>query len=395
MRIRRELKIFLFAILFLSKRKSSVFIFIILSFLIFVIASATFISESIKKELIITHTELPDIVVQKIVGGRQQYLPVSYIDDVLDIPGISRIYPRIWGYYYFDYAGVNFSIVGIDPFEPQYKKSLEDAIADFDINKLLSTNNWIIVGYGIHTLFNEIAYINEAYFKKPDGQYLAVTPIGVLGKDGSILNGDIVLMSKDYAKELLGLKDNEVTDFAVDVYNKNEIVTIAAKIRDRLKDVRTVTKEDVLNSYNSVFNYKSGIFLSLFGVLIFTMIIIVIDKLSGISESERLEIGVLKSTGWSTGDILKLKFYESSFLALFSYIFAVLAAMIYVFLLKAPVMIDIFRGYGALKLDYHLIFAVNFYTLSLIFFTTIPFYISAVIIPTYKLSTIDTYEVFR
>lgn len=395
MKLKRELKIFLFSILFLSKRKSSVFIFIILSFLIFIIASATFTCESIKKELVITHSELPDIVVQKIVGGRQQHLPVSYIDAVVDIPGIKMIYPRIWGYYYFDYAGVNFSIMGIDPYEPQYKKSLEDAIIDFEINQLLSTKNWMIAGYGIHKLFNEVAYINEAYFRKPDGKYLSLTPIGVLNKNGSIFNSDMVLISKDYAKELLGLKNNEVTDFAIDVYNKNEIVSIASKIRDLLKDVRTITKQDVLNSYNSVFNYKSGIFLSLFGTLIFTMIIIVIDKLSGLSEGERMEIGVLKSTGWTTNDILKLKFYESSFLALLSYVFAVLVAMVYVFLLKAPVMIDIFKGYGALKIHYHLIFAANFYVLSLIFFTTIPFYISAVIIPTYKLSTIDTYEVFR
>jgi len=90
------------------------------------------------------------------------------------------------------------------------------------------------------------------------------------------------------------------------------------------------------------------------------MMIIVIDKLSGISQAEKIEIGVFKATGWTVNDILKLKFYEASFLALLSYMTGVTVGMIYVFYLKAPVMINIFSGYATLKLNYELIFAINF-----------------------------------
>lgn len=395
MSINKEIRIFLFSILLLSKRKNSIFLFLILSLLIFTISSASFITESIKKELFITHEELPDIVIQKVTGGRQQYIPTDYADQIIDIPGVKHIYPRVWGYYYFDYVEVNFSIVGIDPFEPQHKASLEDAIKNFDIASLSAKDNWMIQGYGISNLFKQIAYINEAYFKKPDGEYLKLIPVGTLNSKGSIFNNDIVLVSKATARILLGMKDNEATDIAIEVYNKNEIPTIASKIRDRLKSVRTVTKNDVINSYKNVFNYKSGFFISLFGVLIFTMMIIVIDKLSGISQAEKTEIGVFKATGWTVNDILKLKFYEASFLALFSYMTGITMGMVYVFYLKAPVMIDIFSGYATLKLDYALIFAINFKVLAMIFFAVIPFYMGAVIIPAYRLASVDTYEVFR
>jgi len=268
MSINKEIRILLFSILLLSKRKNSIFLFLILCLLVFTISSASFITESIKKELFITHDDLPDIVIQQITGGRQQYIPVDYTDQIIDIPGIKHIYPRVWGYYYFDYAEVNFSIVGIDPFEPQYKASLEEGIKNFDIASLSSKDNWMIQGYGISKLFQEIAYINEAYFKKPDGEYLKLTPVGTLNSKGSIFNSDIVLVSKPTARILLGMNDNEATDIAIEVYNKNEITTIASKIRDKLKIVRTITKNDVLNSYKNVFNYKSG-FLSAYLVFSF------------------------------------------------------------------------------------------------------------------------------
>jgi len=45
----------------------------------------------------------------------------------------------------------------------------------------------------------------------------------------------------------------------------------------------------------------------------------------------------------------------------------VTVGMIYVFYLKAPVMINIFSGYATLKLNYELIFAINFKVLAMIF----------------------------
>lgn len=395
MKIGRELNIFLFSINLLLKRKSSYYIFLILTVLVFFIASASFITASIKKELILTHEELPDIVIQRVIGGRQQYVHMDYIDKIVSIPGIKSILPRVWGYYYFDYSGVNFSIVGIDPLEPFYKKSLEESIKHIKIDELTIRDDWMILGNGVRSLFSDIGYLDYAYFKKPDGEYVKLRRFDYLNGESAIFTNDIILISQKMARTLLGMDEDYVTDIAVNVYNKNEVVTIAAKIRDILKDVRTVTKKDILNSYQNVFNYKLGFFITLFGVLFFTMMVIVIDKLGGLSETEKLEIGVLKATGWTTSDVLRLKFYESSFLVLQAYIMGVLLSMIYVYLLKAPIMMNMFNGYATLKTEYQLIFAVDFKTLFFVFITIVPFYIAAIIIPTYRIATLDTYEVFK
>ncbi|MGC8768845.1 ABC transporter permease [Calditerrivibrio sp.] len=395
MKIGKEFNIFLFSIKLLLKRKSSYYIFLILMVLVFFIASASFITASIKKELILTHEELPDIVIQRVIGGRQQYIPMDYIDKIVSIPGIKSILPRVWGYYYFDYSRVNFSIVGIDPLEPFYKKSLEENIKHIKTDDLIKRDDWMILGNGVRRLFSEIGYVDYAYFKKPNGEYIKLLRFDYLTQESAIFTNDIILISQNTARKLLGMDDDYVSDIVVNVYNKNEVVTIAAKIRDILKDARTVTKKDILNSYQNVFNYKFGFFITLFGVLVFTMMVIVIDKLGGLSETEKLEIGVLKATGWTTSDVLRLKFYESSFLVLQAFIIGVLLAVIYVYILKAPIMMNIFSGYASLKTEYQLIFAVDFKTLFLIFIAIVPFYIAAIIIPTYRIATLDTYEVFK
>jgi len=395
MRLSREIRIFLFSISLLSKRKSSFFIFFILTFLIFTVSSASFIVESIKKELMITHDELPDIVVQKVIGGRQQYINIENIDKIVNIPGIKNIVPRIWGYYFFEYSNINFSVIGIDPLEPFYKRSLEEVFKNVDLLKLSRSDDWMILGDGISNHFKKIGYLDASYFKKPDGSYLKLIPYLIIDKKSAVFTNDMVFVSKKAAKAILGLEDEYCTDIAINVYNKNEVVNISSKIRDILKDVRTINKMDVLNSYQNVFNYKSGFFITLFGILIFNMIIIVVDKLSGLSESEKIEIGILKATGWTTGDILKLKFYESSFFVLQAYIIGLFLAMIYVFIFKAPLMINIFSGYGSLKLNYQLIFAFNFKILIFIFLSVVPFYLAAVLIPSYKVAVTDVYEVFK
>ena len=91
----------------------NIFIFIVLFLLIFLLSSIFFITNSIQKELSLTQNSLPDITIQKLQGGREQNIDINLIDEIANIDGISKITPRVWGYYYFKNISANFVLVGV------------------------------------------------------------------------------------------------------------------------------------------------------------------------------------------------------------------------------------------------------------------------------------------
>ena len=156
-----------------------------------------------------------------------------------------------------------------------------------------------------------------------------------------------------------------------------------------------VTKEQLKMSYEHLYNYKSGIFLALFTIALFTFFIIIYDKVSGLSSQEKREVGILKAVGWSINDILKEKFYESSLISLFSYFLGIGISFFYVYILQAPLLKNIFIGYSNLQSSFELPFVMDYQTLFLVFFLSVPIYIAATIIPAWRVATLQTDEVIR
>ncbi len=160
-------------------------------------------------------------------------------------------------------------------------------------------------------------------------------------------------------------------------------------------DSRVITKDDLKISYQNIFDYKSGIFLALFVVSIFTFFIIIYDKTSGLSSEQKREIGILKAIGWRVDDVLKEKFYEGFIVSFFSYVIGIIFALAFVYILNAPLLQNIFTGYSQLKTSFNLPFVLDMQTLALIFFLSVPIYIAATIIPSWRSATLEADEVIR
>ncbi|MFA5454325.1 MAG: FtsX-like permease family protein [Sulfurimonas sp.] len=375
--------------LFRQKYKSF-FIAAVLTAIIFLLTSVFFITNSIKYELQSTVDSLPEIVVQKINGGRHYDIDVSAADDILEITGVESAVARVWGYYYFENAGVNFSVVGIDEYEEQYKNSLAFVAKTLDFNK-----QSMVVGEGVKMVMDSNYYKEYFNFIKPDGTLKRVDIGGVFSGDTELESNDVIVMSKESVREIFNMPQTKATDIVVKVANKDEIVTVASKIKLLYPDSRVITKDDLKISYQNIFDYKSGIFLALFVVSLFTFFIIIYDKASGLSSEEKREIGVLKAIGWRVDDVLKEKFYEAFMVSFFSYMSGVILALLFVYIFKAPLLQNIFTGYSHLKTSFTLPFVFDMQTLALIFFLSVPIYIAATIIPSYRCATLEADEVMR
>jgi len=378
----------------LRQKYKSFFVTTVFTLLTFLLTSVFFITNSIKHELDATVDALPQIIVQKIKAGRHYDIDADILDNLLEIAGVSDAVARVWGYYYFENAGVNFSVVGVDQFENQYKESFNKIVKKFDFDKLEADSS-MVVGVGVKQIMLENYYTKYFNFIKPDGTLKKVTLAGVFDAQTSLESNDMIVMPKEIVREIFDIEEGKVTDIVVKVANPKEITMIASKIKQMYPDTRIVTSEDLKVSYQNIFDYKSGVFLALFIVSLFTFFIIIYDKSSGLSSEEKREIGILKAIGWKIDDVLKEKFYESFIISFFAYIFGVISAFAFVYIFQAPILRNIFVGYSQLKTTFELPFAFDVQTLFLVFFLSVPIYIAATIIPSWKVATLEADEVIR
>ncbi len=374
----------------LRQKYKTFFIFSVLSALVFLLSSLFFITNSIKYELYSTVDSLPEITVQKIKAGRQDEIGVEVVDEILQMSGVQSAVARVWGYYYFENEGVNFTLVGIDEYEEQYKESLKSVAGQLDFE-----SSAMMVGEGVKRVMRKSYYKEYFNFIKPDGTLKKVYIGASFKGDSELESNDVIVMSKKNIREIFGIDDTKATDIVVKVANPNEIATIASKIKLLYPDARVITKDDLKISYQNIFDYKSGVFLALFIVSLFTFFIIIYDKASGLSSEEKREIGILKALGWRVDDVLKEKFYEGFIVSFFSYMTGVILALFFVYVLKAPLMQNIFTGYSQLKTSFTLPFVLDVQTMVLIFFLSVPIYIAATIIPSWRSATLEADEVIR
>jgi len=152
----------------LRKKNKNIFTLIIFTMLTFILTAVFFIVHSIQYELNTTVEALPQIIVQNTKAGRSYDCKTNMVYNILELSGVSDANARVWGYYYFENAKVNFTIVGIDQYEEQYKNSLTDIVNKFDMD-IISKNSSMVVGVGVKKIMEQNYYKEYFNFITPNG----------------------------------------------------------------------------------------------------------------------------------------------------------------------------------------------------------------------------------
>ncbi len=395
MRTRFNLLLLEFALSALWRRKiQSMGTLAVFSALVFLLSSVLFISDGIKKELDASLHSLPQITLQRIRAGKQSDIDVRLAEEILTIEGVKSAIPRVWGYYYFKPAEVNFTVMGVEAFSEQYTQELQNVVDNLDV-KALEKSDGMVVGAGVKEILAENYYTDFFNFVTATGEWKRQHIAGVFESSVRLLSNDMILLPQKSAYEIFGMDKNKATDIVVSVSNPKEVATIAQKITQRYPDVRAVTTEDLRVSYQNIFDYKSGFFLSLFVVSVFTFFMILFERTSGLSSEEKREVGILKALGWGMDEIITQKFYEGLVVCLSAFIIALVLSLEYVYGLQAPLLREIFMGYSTLKPPFALSFSVDIGSIVLLFFLSVPIYLAAIIIPAWKAASLDADEVMR
>jgi ABC-type lipoprotein release transport system permease subunit len=322
-------------------------IFILFSLVIFLFSSFQLMTGGLTGMAQRVLATAPDITVQQMSAGRQVAIAATAGEQLAGIFGVRKVTERIWGYYFDESNGANYTIIGISPKVGEEVDGGWPGLAEGRLPRpgdrgkaVVSSDIRDSLGLGDRRQFTLF---------RPDLSQVSFETIGTFAASLDILTADLMLMTIEDARDLFAIGPDVVTDFLVDAGNPLEIETIAKKIGELLPGVRVITRDRILKTYQVVFSWRSG----LGGICLLTALIAFVifawDRASGLSREEVREVGILKVLGWQASDIILLRFCESAIVSLLSFLSGYLLAWLHVAVFDGTFLRPILLGWSVLR----------------------------------------------
>ncbi|MGZ6236452.1 MAG: ABC transporter permease [Syntrophales bacterium] len=359
----------------LLRRKGKNFsLLAVYTLVVFALASAMFFTEAMKREASLILKDSPEIIIQRTSQGRYDPIPVKYLDKIRKIRGVISAGPRLWGYYYDPVVGANYTLM-----VPRNGAPARDTIA---------------IGNGISR--GRMVYRGDIMsFRTYNGLVRTLTVEREMASESEIVSADLILTSEADFRGIFGLPAQQATDLVVSVRNPKEVVTIAKKILELLPDTRPIIRDEMVRTYDSVFDWRGGIFVVLLSMALLAFVIFAWEKASGLSAEERREIGILKALGWETADVISVKAYEGMVVSLFSFCLGIVFAYAHVFFSSAALFAPALKGWSVLYPDFRLTPFIDPYQVAVLFFLTVVPYTVTTIVPSWRAAIVDPDSVMR
>jgi ABC-type lipoprotein release transport system permease subunit len=281
----------------------------------------------------------PDLAISRLRAGRPALMSTREAERVRALTGVGAVRPRVWGYLYLDALSATVVVVGLGEGERALlgPSVIEGSLSD------AGGRGWVLLGDAVHRAFG--ARIGDEL----DLGGRTFTVRARARRATSAVSADAVVMDARDARVLLAMAEDEASDLAVHVPNPDEVETVATKVSEALPGARVVSRESVARAYELTYGARGGfVTLALLPALL-ALLVLVWDRLTGLSPDERREIAVLKAIGWSTGDVLAVRLWESAIVGGAAVTLATGLAHGYVFVLGAPGLLDALRGWSALR----------------------------------------------
>ena len=374
-----------------KERSKHLSVLVISVMILFLLASVLFLSSSLRFSLEQTLEAQPDFVVNRTQGGLPSPTPLAWSDEILDIYAVSTVSSRVHGRYFFSAKEKSFLIVGVDFMETQSHDTMQKLLVNTDIKSFFKQPQ-MLVGAGVKAYLESHFYKNSYRFLTPSGSFEEIKIFDTLPTQSMLIANDMMIMPIDLARKVLGYGADEVSDIVFNVPNPQEWDILSDKLSALHYDLHVVNKKEVRKSYENLYNYKGGFFLILFVIVLATFSLILYQRYAMVYASQRRDIGLLRALGWSISAVLKLKFVETLVLIFSAYIVGVFLAYLYVFVLGAPLLKEIFLGGQNLDNTVAFVPVIDFALLSSVFLLYALPFIAAVLIPVWKISVTDPKE---
>ena len=358
----------------LRRRAKNAGLLLVYTLIVFVLASVMLFTHALRHEAVHVLAEAPEIVLQRMVAGRHDLVPASYLDRIGEVRGVQKKAGRLWGYFYDPAVRANYTLM-VPP---------TDAPASGEA----------VIGAGIARA-RGLSVGDFVTWRGSDGQPHTLRIVRLLDSDSELVSSDLVLVSEDFFRGFFGVPPGRFTDLALSVRNPREVRKVAEKLTLVLPDARPILREEILRTYDAIFAWRQGVVYVLLVGAVLAFVVFAWDKASGLSAEERREIGILKAVGWETGDVIRMKFWEGAIVSLTAFLLGYVAAYVHVFFASAALFEPVLKGWAVLYPHFQLTPTIDGLQLATLFFFTVFPYTVATIVPIWRAAITDPDTVMR
>ena len=357
------------------------------------VSAVTFVKNGLLADATLSYALLPDITVQKMVGGRVERISCDVIPGIEKFDNVKMVIPRVWGFIPVSQGKgeVVFTMMGIDldstPVPEDFDISLEDGrFLDPDVPQSAIVGKVFAAAKDIHA--GDTIEIRDSL-----GNADTFTISGIFSSAVEIYSADLILVSIDAARRFFRYGEDEATD--LNVYLSNPVLTddVAGKIAE-FTELRVLTRDVLVKITQQAYSGRSGVFQVLWLILLVTAFIVAWTQSSNIGMDRRREIGILRSIGWGIGDIIEVNLIESFLIGLLGTFGGFFLGLLYLHA-GAPGLKEYFLGWSTIYPEFSIPFVVDPGSIFLLLAIGIFPIMAATLIPSWAMGVIDPDEAIR
>jgi lipoprotein-releasing system permease protein len=356
------------------------------------LAAVLFTTSALKAEAERGRATQPDVLVQRLVGGRPGLIDPNLVAFVADMPGVQRVVPRVWGYVFLPSLRANVTVI-----------ARRDEAIDLGVVRgaLMSGRDArpgergaAVIGKSLADLLR-VREGDVMSLPSADPDTPALTVVGVFGSPVALYTSDVLLVATEDARAILGVPAPHATDIAIDLVNPEEATVVTRAILEKEPDLRVLDKRVLARTYRLTYGRRAGIVLAASLPALLVMLLLAWDKMAGTGPSERHEIAVEKAVGWSTADVLYAKLYESALVGILGFGAGIVVAYGWVFLLEAPFLREVLSGWSVLYPRVALTPSIDPADLAGLAAMVLAPFIAAAIVPAWRAAIVDPMQAMR
>lgn len=381
-----KLQFLQYALLSLSRRwQKQIILILVYALVVAFYSSIIFFTTSLRYETQAVLQNIPELWVQQIAGGRLVPMQNTFVDSLQNIRGIKKVVPRIWGYNFDSPTGAVFTVMGSD--------TLLDGLQMLKTTQKTKLNDaQAIVGTGFLEM-RGLQLGENVTLLDNKGKIHSFQIVGSFTANSDLLTKDLIILSPKSAREILGLKADEMTDVSLQIFNPAEVENIARKIDKSFAGIRVVSATQLRATYEALFGWRGGIFIYGAMMSLFAFLILLFERAGGLNQTERKELGILKALGWQISDVLWVKFWEGFVISVTATLLGILIAYLHVFVWEAPLLKPFLIGWSVLYPAYKLEVVMDLGSLLNIFALSVIPYFAATLIPAWRGAITDPAEI--